>query len=261
MRASCPIFLLLPLCLVSEPAFAATNTGTRIALHRKATTSNPASICTSYSPNEDLLLCSQYTVTGPAPGASLVYVVAALADPEAGVREVSIGIDYDGRDQSSGNPGEPHGIAPLFTQFNSCANGLLYSDDGGFGDWPKPKSGLHITWMECRTDMIGGTTHAVVGALYVYAYSEDVLRITPNNVRYDDRSELRVVDCLGGNTDLLPLYPPQLWESLTGRVHLGGDGSQGFNPCAAVPVNSSSWGRMKARYSNQGQPLPGLERP
>lgn len=250
MRASCPVFLLLPLCLVSEPAFAASNTGTRIALHRKATTTNVSSICTTYNPNADLLACSGYTVTGPAPGASLVYVVAALADPEAGVREVSMGIDYEGRDASSGNSGEPYGIAPLFTQFNSCADGLIYSDDGGFGDWPKPKSGVHVTWQGCRTDIVGGTTHAVIGAFYVYAYSEDVLRITPNNVRYDDHSELRVVDCAGQSTDLLPLYPPQLWESLTGTVHLGGDGSLGFNPCATIPVIPSSWGRMKTRYSN-----------
>ena len=250
MRASCPLLVLIPLCLVSESALAATNTGTRIALHRKATTSNISSICTSYTPNADLLPCSQYSVTGPAPGASLVYVVAALADPAAGVREASLGIDYDGRDQSAGNAGEPFGIAPLFTQFNSCADGLLYSDDGGFGDWPKPKSGITITWQQCRTDIVGGTTHAVIGALYVYAYSEDVLRITPNNVRYDDHSELRVVDCQGQGTDLLPLYPPQLWETLTGRVHLGGDGSQGYNPCAAVPVHPSSWGSMKAKFSN-----------
>jgi len=244
------ITLSATLLALTNPGLALTNTGVRIALHRKASTTS--GICTSYTPNADQLPCSEYSVTAPATGASLVYVVAALGDPGAGISLVSMGVDFDGRDETGPGAGDAHGIAPQYASWIACANGLPFVDDGPFGGWPKPQSGLSITWANdsCQNTVIGGTVHAVIGAFYLYAYSEDVFRITPNAAYSSQNPELRVSDCQGGDTDLLAVYPSELWATLTGRVHFGGDGSQGFSPCATTPVVPTSWGRMKARFTN-----------
>jgi hypothetical protein len=229
---------------------AQTNTGTRIALHRTAATGNYSSVCTSMNPNTGQLQCSGYTTTGPGTGPSFVYVVAALADPGVGVAAVSFGIDYDGRDpDGEAETGDEYGIIPDYVNWIQCADGLLYTDAGQYGNWPNPQSSARITWATCQKTVVGGSVHAVVGSIYVYAYSEDVLRITANN-NVSSGPELLVQGCGYAETNLLSIYPPQLHPTLVGAVHFGGDGSKGYNPCAVVPVQASSWGRMKTRFSN-----------
>jgi len=248
------VFLLGGISILAQsPAFAVPNSGARIALHRQATQSpvTGSQLCGPLSPNGNQLPCSAYTVTAPAPGASFVYVVAAMADAGAGVSFVSFGIDFDGRDPD-GQPGtgDEHGIMPAYVSWTQCADGLNLSKNGGFGDWPAPLSSGRISWNGCQNTVIGGTVHAVVGCFYLYAYSEDVFRITPNN-NVQSGPELSIAGCDGIPTNLLSIYPPELYPTLAGRVEFGGDGSQGFNPCnAAVPVTPSSWGRMKTRFAN-----------
>ena len=226
------------------------NSGARIALHREVATSptTGSEICGSLSPNSDELPCSAYSVTGPAPGASRIYVVAAQADE--GVSWVSFGIDFNGRDPD-GTPatGDEHGIMPAYVTWTQCANGLLLDKEGALGEWPAPQSAGRVEWNGCETTRIGGTVQAVVGCFYLYAYSEDVFRITPNN-NVQSGPELVVAGCDNVPTNLLSIYPPDYYENLAGRVHLGGDGTQGFNPCATTPVLPASWGRLKARFTN-----------
>jgi len=50
--------------------------------------------------------------------------------------------------------------------------------------------------------------------------------------------ELIVGDCGGFTTDFASSYPPNDWHKLLGKVHLGGDGSQGFTPCCGAAINA-----------------------
>ena len=58
--------------------------------------------------------------------------------------------------------------------------------------------------------IIAGTVHAVVGAFYVYVYSDDVLKLTPNNNLQGNIPELAVADCAGATTDLAQVYNTSL---------------------------------------------------
>jgi len=238
--------------LISSPALAVPNSGARIALHRQAFSPPIAAgqICGSLSPESSQLPCSAFSVSGPAPGASLVYVVAAMADPGSGVGWVSFGIDFSGRDPD-GQPGngDEHGIMPPYVSWTQCADGLILDKEGALGEWPAPQSAGRVEWTTCQNTQVNGSVQAVVGCFYLYAYSEDVFRITPNN-NVQSGPELVVAGCDNVPTNLLGIYPPQLHETLTGRVHLGGDGTQGFNPCLTTPVLPATWGRMKARFTS-----------
>jgi len=210
----------------------------RFALHRKPVwrpgsppmCDNPSTptVEPNYSPNYDGLPCSQYTVTSPL-RASTVYIVIGQAGME-GIAAASFGIDYDGR------AGGQSGIKPQFVTWTACANGLQFPYDGGFGDFPKPKGGLRVTWStptDCANQEVGSYgVHAVVGALYIYANGADLLRLTPNNAV--SPPELLIVDCSGQYTNFLNLVPPIPLESLFGRVQVG-SGSGGFTPCSQIP--------------------------
>ena len=227
----------------------------RFALHRKAARYPPLppfcddpqtpAIEPNYSPNYDHIPCNEYTVNGPL-GASTVYIVAGQADPTEGVGAVSFGIDYDGR------YGQGTGIDPQYVSFVMCADGLTFPNNGGFGDFPAPKGGARITWNlpnSCQREVIGSHgVHAVIGAFYVYAYSPDLLRVTPNNNLCCGITELGVANCLGGFTNLIDMFPPDQVSSLLGRVQLG-EGTGGYTPCfenacsitaAAIDVNPNT---------------------
>lgn len=238
----------------------------RIAMHRKdkfSPTKTIANACDSpatttiepnYSPNwnstttvADPLPCTDYTVTGPAPGPSQIYIVIGQG-PAIGISGVSFGIDFNGR------AGQQNGVDPSFTSWVACADGLQFPNDGGFGDFPAPKGGTRITWTlpaSCSRQEIGGIgVHAVIGSLYVYAYAEDVVRVTPNNNLLSG-AEVVIADCAGVETNLSRILAEAGIDTFAvlGRVHLGGDGSQGYTPCGVVPVADATWGKIKAMYA------------
>ena len=66
-----------------------------------------------------------------------------------------------------------------------------------------------------------------------------MFKLTPNN-NVQSGPELIVAGCDNVPTNLLSIYPPEYYQNLTGRVHLGGDGTQGFNPCATTPLAPAS---------------------
>jgi hypothetical protein len=241
---SAPLILLLDSVAIANMADA------RFALHRTDPTTKTGSMCSTYSPNYQGLACIDYTVTGPAPGASLVYLVIGQAGTE-GMAAASFGIDYDGR--SGGHAG----IDPTFVAWTDCLHAVWFRNDGGFGDFPNPKGGVRLSWdrtTNCQTQVIGAYgVHVVVGCFYLYAYSEDILRITPNN-NLQSGPELVVCNCDNPDinpdvcTDLLLIYPPQIQDFLMGRVHLGGDGAAGYTPCGVTLNPATTWGKLKEMY-------------
>ena len=75
--------------------------------------------------------------------------------------------------------------------------------------------------------------HAVTGALYVYAYTEDVLRLTPNET-LQLGPELGTLSCDNVFTNLVDSHRAEDIPRLCGRVHFGGDGSRGYTPCGVT---------------------------
>ena len=237
MRILCFAFVSL---LLSAQA-SADMQNARFVLHRKdAWRSGFPRICDNlgtptvepnYSPNYDGLPCSEYTTHAPL-GPSTVYIVIGRAGSE-GISAASFGIDYDGR---SGQ-----GIDPQYVSFIYCITGLHFPNSGEFGEFPAPKGGVRLTWLapdQCPKEEIGSEgVHAVVGALYVYAYSPDVLRLTIND-NLASGPELSIYDCSAqfNLTDLLNLDPPVPVTSLLGRIQFG-EGSGGFNPCSQTPCS------------------------
>jgi hypothetical protein len=143
--------------------------------------------------------------------------VVGDADPSLGIQAASFGIDYTG------------GINPNQVIWTACATGLVFTSN----TWPHPGSGLRITENSCiNTPVISpDRLHVVFGAFTVYAYSEAVFSLTANMTLQGGIPELAVADCGGHTTDFAELYTSTDWHKLLGRVHLGGNGSQGFTPC------------------------------
>ena len=247
------LLITVALLLVATNAMAAME-NVRFALHRKdkfvSSKTIPiqcdipatATVEPNYSPNFDNIPCEQYTVTGPVLAGSTVYVVAGHVDP-IGISAASFGVDYSG---SSGT-----GIDPAFSAWTACADGLGFPNDGGNGDFPKPKGGIRITWTlpSCGNQTVNGVVHAVIGAIYVYAYSADVLKLTTNNNLQGNIPELAVADCSGTSYDLIAIIGANFIPQILGRVQFGA-GSQGYTPCGVVPTRPTTWGKIKTQFKN-----------
>jgi hypothetical protein len=248
------VLLISLACLVaaSSVALAGTSDDARFALHRKATTTKTAQICTSYSPNASGTPCDSYVTTGPTGNFyQLVYMVVGHG-PQVGINGVSFGIDYGGRFTTPGVK-----MDPRFTSLILCAdglpfnNGIDWNNDGTVSqseEFPAPKGGTRITWVTCDQDDIPGYgVHALIGALGVYVYSADQLSITPNN-NLESGAELTVASCDGTETPLLQVFPQFAWYSLMGRVDFGG--GTGLNPCLITATKETTWGKIKGLYNN-----------
>jgi len=222
----------------------ASNGDARFALHR-VPMSEEFDGCGTNNPNALGIPCTEYSVTAPL-GESYVYIVVA-GGGEEGIVAVSFGIDYDGR------PGEKTGIDPAEAQFTSCTDGLYFSNDNGWGDFPKPRGGVRAWFATATCDdhpVIGESgRHALIGFLYLNAYSEDLLRLTPNLGDEPTGNALKVADCAGSIIDFVEVEYPALYWNRLGKVHFGGDGTKGYNPCGGVvPAHPNTWGKIKHLY-------------
>jgi hypothetical protein len=230
---------------LAVPSLADADVGisSRFALHRKVPTTKVSTVCTTYSPLAENIPCWYYSTSGPVGQYSLVYMVV-VQGPLVGINGASFGIDYNGR------AGEQQGIDPQWNTWYPCMDGLGFYSDGGFGEFPAPQGGARVTWITCQTHQTPNDwgTQALIGALSVYAYSEDNLKLTPNN-NVEPGPELTVALCNGTQCDLLELYPPGAWDGLTSDVHFGGNGSYGWNVCWFDAVAPTTWGKVKALYS------------
>jgi hypothetical protein len=180
-----------------------------IALHGHAITTKRIT-CSTGKPTG--VLCTGYNLNLPTFTECFVYLTVARADSAAGVTGMSLGIDY-----TQGSLGMWGWI--------QCLSGLAFSTPGPNGDWPNAGSGATITWLACNRDVVpGGGVHAIVGSFDIYAYADDVLRITDNNNLLIDK-ELRVADCTPTESILKP--------GAGGSVGFGAQ--TGTNPCLCAP--------------------------
>ena len=82
---------------------------------------------------------------------------------------------------------------------------------------------------------------ALTGILYVYAYDNGSMAITPNNAAGD--TQIVVTDC-GGN---------DIGVEIDGGI-VGFGNQPGFNPClTSVPLQESSWGRLKQEFGGSNK--------
>lgn len=243
-----PRFAIPVVLLLAAGTATADNLDAKFALHRV-----PASYafygCGPGNPNVLGTSCSDYTVTAPL-GESYVYMVVGETGDE-GVYGISFGIDYDGR------AGQMNGIDPATATFTPCnRSGQFWPNGSLYGPFPSPYSAVRMTFEDetgaCYEHPVIGAhgRHVLVGYFYVVAYAEDVLRVTANN-QIDPHGvpELLVLDCGDPRTtaDLFAAYGSEM-DRILGRVHFGGDGSQGYTPCAATPALPATWGRLKSLY-------------
>lgn len=254
------LFTVLGLAIFSGVVLAQGNDNARFALHAKPffvadkTIPNlcpdPANpLAPNYSPNWDNLPCTDYEVMQglqvfKGPDVFLVVGQAGLV----GIAGASCGVNYI----PGGGPG--NGIDANFATFINCSNGLYFPNDGPNGTWPAPGGGVRLTWEDCQNEVIGGRgVHAVLGAFYVYAYSDDVLELTPNN-NLTSGPELAVTACGGGTTDFMQTVDPSLLPAILGRVQFGAgrDGLIGFTPCNdIVSTQVTTWGNIKSLYDEE----------
>jgi hypothetical protein len=142
-----------------------------------------------------------------------VYMVVARVDTPlfAGMAGITAGIEYNG------NPGQGVDVY----SWTLCADGLEFPNPGPRGEWPASGGGNSITWITCAGQRIGNDgLHSVVGALGVYAYSMDQLKITPNR-NLETGSSLTMATCGGAEVHL---------DSLAASGWTG-FGTIGRNPC------------------------------
>ena len=184
----------------------------RIATHIQAHTTKLQ--CTpAPGGNAPAIPCSDYAVAGQTRVGYDLYLVAN-APSGSGVTGAILGIDYNGA--------FGQGVDAL--GWTSCGD-LDFPGNG----WPQAGGGNVITWTQanCQTQTLPGFesdgVHALLGAVYVYAYSPDLLRVTERT--FTELQELQVSDCALNVADL-PL-------SAVGKVAFTGGGQQdGYNPCA-----------------------------
>jgi hypothetical protein len=208
---------------------------------------SPSWNSTTLTPNP--LPCSQYATSGPV-GAGTIYVVIGKSGNE-GVAGASFGVHYQN--------GTNSGIAPAFINFTYCADGLSFpNNDGVHPDFPGQGGGVRVTWNTSNgcppatTQVIGADgAHAVVGALYVYAYGPDQIQITGNNNLQGNIPELAIANCAGAQVDLYQVWGAAKYLEFCARVDIGG--GAGYNPCAVVPTGNSTWGKIKTKYTTKSE--------
>jgi len=232
----CLIILLIAFnVLIAPPAGASGVDDVVIALHVQAHVEKAAFLCTSTSPNEQdpPLSCSEYNTQGSLRMPLDVYVVVARGDT-IGISGVTFGIDYDGAATGTGLD---------ILSWNVCASGLEFQSTG----WPGPATGNIVTWVApeaCATQLIGSDgVHGVVGAFYVYAYDEDILRLRDHPL-IETQERLAASDCFGVTAFLDPD------AGITGAAAFTNH-PWSCNPCIApcmVPARSTTWGALKRKY-------------
>jgi hypothetical protein len=221
---------------VGGPSFAGVNNLPCFALHTRTPPAKPGAICGVADPVTEGVPCDTYSLSASLNTPTLVYMVVGNVTGD-GVIGVSFGVDY--------NFGQ--GIV-----WHECYDGLAFTNDGGNGEFPAPAGGLRATWYSCQNTVVGASgVQAVIGALYFYAYADDVVEVTPNN-NIVTGAELDVSLCASPTIrilDELAAMPEQIPLTL-GKVQFGA-GSAGFTPCQSTPVERTTWGKLKTLYGKR----------
>jgi hypothetical protein len=211
------------------------------ALHLMAYTSKGQ--CDSNNPNnlKPPLTCDNYVLEGNLDTGYLAYLVVVSPSPEVpNFAGIACGIEYDGT----------HFQGVDVFGWYLCAD-MEDKTDGGGGLWPESQGGNQITWdpgENCQDQVLPSNgVHAVAGAFYVFAYTADEFRVTPNK-NLPGGPALSVTDCQGTSwrIDL------KAFGSCTAVASFGG--AMSINPCVVpdycqwTPVEAVTWGEIKDRY-------------
>jgi len=208
--------------------------GPKFALHAQTHAAKATFVCSTASPNTNNVACSDYVTNWPLKTGTDVYLVLAQGD-STGFSGATFGITYNGI-QSQG--------VDLVGDWTLCASGLQFPSDG----WPGADTGNICTFLvpeDCQDTVIGDDgVHAVLGAFYIYAYTEDRFRIREHPKI--SQGNLATAQCSGKSTT----YPPEEYALRTGWVAFGSPSlDPGHNPCTdEVPVEPTTWGRIKSQY-------------
>ena len=205
--------LLLPtlvLAVTSVPALSAPNEDAKLGGHLIAHSTkgvcllSPAPPC---NPGE-----ANLNVDGSLLTAYDLYILVLDGDSEAGVAGASFGIKYNNLP----------GFGMDVFGWSLCAD-LDFPGPGGGVAWPDSGSGNVITFaanQNCQSsgasgDEDGGVT-AILGSLYVYAYTPDLFEFTART--YVSPPDLKVADCTSVTTDfVVPDHIGSVGFSLAGE--------------------------------------------
>ena len=160
--------------------------------------------------------CSAYNTAGSLRTGYNVYLVVAQADPGSiGVSGLSCGVRYG---TGLGKVTWSTCGSPMFEIFGAGQN----------GEWPASEGGLALIWEPCRQGDVDPAEgmHTLVGGFYIYAYTDDVLEITPNLTDLRFSETLQYYDCTMEQIDFTIANP----AVATARFSEGGVTS-GYNPC------------------------------
>lgn len=233
--------LAVTLACTALPALAgpsAVISGPKFALHVQSHAQKASYVCTTASPNTNNIACSDYVTQWPLKTPADVYLVLAQGD-STGFSGATFGITYNGA---------PFEGVTLVGEWTFCASGLQFPSDG----WPGPDTGNIVTFLlpdGCQRTVLGSDgVHAVLGAFYIYAYTQDRFRVREHPLI--PQENLATADCSNKTT----VYPPIEYTMRTGWVGFGTD--PGCNPCTViddkgcdpVPVLPTTWGRIKSQY-------------
>jgi hypothetical protein len=171
-----------------------------------------------------------------------LYLVVAGVDT-GGLGGATFGIDFNGAAVGEGID---------IVGWTLCATGLEFSSDG----WPGPATGNIVTWLqpnECAQLFVPQTLptegiHGVVGAFYIYAYTDDVFRVREHSL-IGSPNRVVLATC-AGTTTVFDHTDPNV--GVFGRAAFGV--GTGCNPCVELcpnttPTEPSTWGRIKTQYT------------
>jgi len=204
---------------------AGTNDNSKIAVHlQEIPTGKGPSICDRAETPPCNSGESSLVIQGTLGVGYDLYFLVQDGDSVGGVAGASFGISYGSN---------------LFIGTWTLCGDLDFSGGPAGITWPQSGSGNSITWSDCEnTPAVGdssGDVTAVLGALYVYAYSHDVLQITKRN--YVPNPDIQVANCAAEPSDVF-------FPEFAGSAAFGD--SIGYSPCVAdtfglVWSMGSSW--------------------
>ena len=178
----------------SAPALSGTQDDARFALHAQSVKAGNS--CVDSDPTSSGIPCSQYTTEWPVGAAANVYVVIVQGDAPAGITAAAFGMNYD--------PVPGSGVDVI--SWTQCSD-VEFLKGGPNGEWPAPGSGIWLSWGACNQSVVENEgLHVVAGSFYVYAYDDDLMRVTANEVTLDE-PQFVLMDCDFMETTLPPSTP------------------------------------------------------
>jgi hypothetical protein len=226
---------------VAGPAFAQLDNGQEqavVALHAQA---HNAKGFPCNESNENLP-CGRFTTAWPLREGADVLLVVARADSALGISGLLFRVDYG---NTLGVQADGQGCDVFGYLSCSELEFLNVADPRDPSTWfPAAGAGNYLTWYpaaNCQRHVVEPWGVQVLACtFYVYAYSPD--RFSVNMSRWDPFG-FGVRDCAG------PAWSDLDLPSHAGYVDFGG--GAGYNPClefGPVPVESTTWGKLKSQY-------------